>query len=296
VHPLFRDPGALLERSRHWVEIGLIAVPMTLIIATGGIDLSVASLMILAGCVAGACSRDLGLPLPLALGVGLLAGLAGGALNGAIVSGLRVPALVVTLATMAIFRGLAFAITRANPVSQFPLGFVDWGAMGAVGRAPWLVPQQLILLGVVVILGELALRRTRLGRWSVQIGENPKAARFAVVPVARVTFWLYTLSGLACAIAGILFVARFGTAHPGVARGKELEVIACVIIGGTRITGGAGSVVGTFLGVLIIGLLRYGLTLSAAIRPHHEIIIIGLLVIVTAILNEWLARRSERAG
>ena len=123
------------------------------------------------------------------------------------------------------------------------------------------------------------------------MGENPKAARFSAVPVNRLLFTLYTGCGLVCGLAAVVYTARFATARPDAATGLELEVIACVVIGGTRITGGNGSVIGTFLGVLILGTLRFGMDMSGVLQ-QYQIILVGLLVIGTAIANEWLASRN----
>lgn len=288
----FRDPYNFLDRTRQWVEIGLIAVPMTFIIATAGIDLSVGSLLALCSIVAGLCFQELGLPLPLALVCGMLAGGAGGALNAVAVSGLRVPPLVATLATMAIFRGLAMGLSQADPVGGFPRWFTDWGSISALGSGDYLVPYQTLILIGLVGVGALIFRLSCVGRWTVQIGENPKAARFSAVPVDRLLFALYTACGLVCGLAAVIHTARFATARPDAAIGLELEVIACVVIGGTRITGGNGSVIGTFLGVLILGTLRFGMDMLGVLQ-QYQIILVGLLVIGTAIANEWLAGRNQ---
>ena len=288
----FRDPYNFLDRTRQWVEIGLIAVPMTFIIATAGIDLSVGSLLALCSIITGLCFRDAGLPLAAALICGVLAGGAGGALNAVAVSLLRVPPLVATLATMAIFRGLAMGLSQADPIGGFPRWFTDFGSISALGAGDYLVPYQTLILLALVWLGVLVFRRTCLGRWTVQMGENPKAARFSAIPVNRVLFTLYAGCGLVCGLAAGIYTARFATARPDAATGLELEVIACVVIGGTRITGGNGSVIGTFLGVLILGTLRFGMDMLGVLQ-QYQIILVGLLVIAAAIANEWLAHSTD---
>lgn len=288
----FRDPYNFLDRTRHWVEIGMIAVPMTLIIATGGIDLSVGSLLALCSIVMGLAFQKLGLPLPLAIPIGIFVGALGGAFNGVAAGFFRVPPLVVTLATLAMFRGLAMGLSRADPIRGFPEGFTNWGSLETVGFGACQIPYQTLILIFVVVLGVFAFRKTRLGRWSIQIGENPTAARFSGIPINRMLFILYTLSGLICGMAAAIYTSRFATAHPGTAAGVELEVIACVIIGGTRITGGNGSVIGTFFGVLLLGTLRFGMDMQG-VQQQYQIILVGMLVIFTAVLNEWLARLRE---
>lgn len=288
----FRDPYNFLDRSRHWVEIGIIAIPMTFIIATGGIDLSVGSLLALCGIVSGLCFKA-GVPLPLALAVGVLTGLAGGAFNGVVVARLRVPALVATLATMALYRGMAMGLSRADPIRNFPEGFTSWGNLSTFGWGDWQMPWQTLIMIGLVIVGAFVFNKTCLGRWTIQIGENIRAARFSAVPVGSVLFWIHATSGLMCGLAAVFYTARFATAHPSAASGLELEVIAAVVIGGTRITGGNGSVAGTFLGVLILGIIKFGMDMLA-VPQQYQIILIGMLVVFAAIVNEWIARRRER--
>ncbi len=290
----FRDPLNFLDRSRHWVEIGIIAVPMTFIIATGGIDLSVGSLVALCGIVSGLAFEKMGLPLPWAFIFGMFIGCVCGLFNGFTCSFLRVPALVVTLATMAIYRGLAMGLSQADPIRGFPAGFTDWAGMGSLGWGNFQIPYQSIVLLLIVAIGILVLSKTLIGRWSLQIGENLKAARFTTVPVNKMYLLLYAASGLMCGLASVFYTGRFATAHPAAAKGLELEVIACVVIGGTRITGGNASVWGTFLGVLILGTLRFGMEMQGILQKY-QIILIGTIVVLAAILNEYMANRPRRS-
>jgi rhamnose transport system permease protein len=291
-HPNFLDPQNLADRSRYWVEIGLIAVPMTFIIASGGIDLSVGSLLALAGIAAGKLQLA-GLPLPAVIAGALAVGTLGGLFNAFAIQALRLPPLVVTLATHALFRGLTYGLTGAQPISTWPDAFTDWGSLGAWQitekiQVPW---SFLILLGVVAI-GTALFHRHMLGRETRQLGENPSAARFAGISAARITYAIYGFSGLMCGLSAIIWTSRFATAHPGAAQGLELEVIAVVVLGGTRITGGAGSVPGTFLGLLLLGLLRYGLELRG-VSQQDQTILVGTLLVVVALANEAWARRSS---
>jgi rhamnose transport system permease protein len=160
----FRDPYNFLDRTRQWVEIGILAVPMTFIIATAGIDLSVGSLLALCSIVAGLCFRDMGCSLPVALLAGVIMGAVGGAFNGLMVSLFRIPALVVTLATLAMFRGLAMGLSQANPIRGFPEGFTDWGSLSSCGWGDWQLPYQTLILLVITLVGVIVFRKTRLGR------------------------------------------------------------------------------------------------------------------------------------
>lgn len=290
----FLDPLSLSDRSRHWVEIGVIAVPMTFIIASGGIDLSVGSLLALAMVVAGRLHAA-GWPLPAVIAVALVTGLVGGLFNAAMIRLLRLPPLVVTLATLALFRGLAYGLSGAQPVGGWPEAFTDWGSLGAwrIG-GDWEVPWVFLILLGVVAAGTVVFHRHTLGRQARQLGENAQAARYAGVSAARVQFFIYGLAGLACGLGAVFWTARFATAHPGAGLGLELDAIAVVVIGGTRITGGAGSVPGTFLGLLLLGLLRYGLDVSS-VSQQDQSILVGVLLVLVAIVNERWAQRGGRS-
>ena len=292
--PGFLDPANLADRTRYWVETGLIAVPMTFIIAAGGIDLSVGSLLALAGVVAGLAHTHAAWPLPAVIGVALVAGTVGGLFNALAIQALRLPALVATLATLALFRGLAFGLTGARPISDWPEAFTDWGSTGAwqLG-AQWHLPWSFLLLLGATAAGAAVFDRHLLGRQARQLGENRSAARFAGISAARVQWALYGASGLACGLAAVVWTARFATAHPGAAQGLELDVVAVVVLGGTRITGGAGSVIGSFLGLVLLGLLRYGLDMCS-VTQQDQIILLGLLVVAIAVVNEAWARRGQR--
>jgi rhamnose transport system permease protein len=292
--PGFLDPVNLADRSRYWVETGLIAVPMTFIIAAGGIDLSVGSLLALAAVAAGLVHTRLGWALPATVAVALATGAAGGLLNAAAIQVLRLPALVVTLATLALYRGLALGLTGAQPISNWPESFTDWGSTGAWHLGgQWSLPWSVLLLLGATVAGAVVFDRHTLGRQVRQLGENSSAARFAGVSAARVHGAIYGLSGLACGLAAVVWTARFATALPGAAQGLELDVVAVVVLGGTPITGGSGSVTGTFLGLVLLGLLRYGLDMRS-VSQQDQTILIGLLVVVIAVVNEAWARRRQR--
>jgi rhamnose transport system permease protein len=282
--PEFRSPENLLDLSRHLAEAGIISLGMTLVIMTGGIDLSVGSLLGLVGIVLGYSWQPYGAVAAFALA--LFAGVAGGALNGVFVTAAKLPPLIVTLATMALFRGIAMIISQAKPVSHFPAWFPVLG-QGGIGP----VPTQLIVWFVLVGLALVLVGRTVLGRYAAAIGNNERAATVAALPVSRVKMAAYMLTGLMCAIAAIIFTSRVSTAKADAGEGLELEVITAVVLGGTSITGGRGTILGTFLGVLILGLLRNGLIL-AGISSVWQTIFAGVVLIVTALLNRQLTART----
>lgn len=292
----FLDLYGLLEQTRFWVVPGLLAVPMTFIIATGGIDLSVGAIVALSGIVLGMLHVSLGWPVWLAASAGILTGLAAGLFNGAVSSYLRMPPLVVTLATMTLFRGLAMGLSQAQAFGGYPENF-SWISQGDVftftyGDAETAgFPVPLAVLLFVALLGHVLLKRSWPGRYTECIGENETAARFAAVDVQKLKCALYAAAGVIAGLAACFNVTLFDTAKADAATGMELEAIACVVIGGTRISGGQGSVLGTLLGLFVIGILRYGLELYG-LQSETVIIVVGVLLIVTAVFNEWIARRQ----
>jgi ribose/xylose/arabinose/galactoside ABC-type transport system permease subunit len=281
--PIFWEPENLLGLSRHLTEKGIIACGMTLVIMTGGIDLSVGSLLALVGIVLGYTWQSWGI-LP-ALGIGLGVGVAGGALNGLLITGWNLPPLVVTLATMALFRGIAMVISRAQPVSSFPEAFAQVG-QGYLGP----IPVQLFVWVFVVAITFVVKERTPVGRYATAIGDSERAALFAVLPLRRVKLWLYSAVGLLTALGAIIYTSRVSTAKADAGQGWELEVITAVVLGGTQISGGRGTVLGTFLGGLILGVVRNGLTL-AGVSEEWQYIVTGSLLITTAVANERMAIR-----
>ncbi|MCC6793645.1 MAG: ABC transporter permease [Candidatus Hydrogenedentes bacterium] len=292
----FLDWFNILDRARYWVVPGIIAVPMTFIIATSGIDLSVASILALCGIVFGMVFQQTNVAVAICAAV--IVGSCAGAINGIVIGYLRVPPLVVTLATMALFRGLAMGLSKGAPFGGYPSGFT-WISQGdlfslPIGKTPAYVPTPILALLIVVIGGALIMRRTRIGRYTEHIGENEIAARFAAINVNWFKFGIYTACGALCGVAALFHTALYATAKADTAQGLELDVIACVVVGGTRISGGRASVTGTLLGLLIIGILRYGLDM-AGVKSQYIIIFVGALLIVTAVFNEWVGARGERA-
>lgn len=289
----FSDGENLLRRARYWVPTGLIAVPMTFIMATAGIDLSVGSMVALSGVVLGMLYADAGCPIAWAVCGAVLAGALCGAINGLVISRIGVPPLVVTLATMALFRGVAMGLSQARAFADFPQGFqwIGQGTVFSLGNCPQ-VPFSLLLMGGVFVLGWMVMRRTWIGRFTEAIGENPTAARFAAIDVRTMQLALYTVCGAICGMAAVVHTALYATAKADTARGLELDVVACVVVGGTRISGGQGAMAGSLLGLLLIGILRHGL-LMADVRAQYVIIAVGMLLIVTAVLNEWMASRGR---
>jgi len=284
--PFFLTLGNLLDTSRYFVEIGLIALGMTLIIITAGIDLSVGAGLALVSVAVG-FSFAAGLPLPLALVLGLLTGLGAGLFNGLFITRLDLHPLVVTLGTFALFRGLAYGLSDADAVSNYPAWFAYFG-QAYLGP----IPGQLILFVVAVIVAWIVLSRSSFGRYVYAIGSNEEAARFSGVPVRRVKLALYTGMGFLVALAAIIYTSRVSTARADSGLGLELDVIAAVVLGGASIYGGVGTIAGTVLGVLIIATLRNGLVL-AGVPSTWQLFLLGILIILAVFLNEFFRKKEE---
>ena len=271
----FATAANAFEIVRLSVEVGLLALALTPVIVSGGIDLSVGSLIGLAAVLFGMLWRDHGLPIPLAAAVTLLAGAAAGALNGLLVTLLRLPPLIVTLGTYSLFRGLAEGLTRGvENYTGFPAGFLFLGQ----GYLPLGVPAQLPLLALAGGAYWWLLHQTAVGRGIVAIGYAPEGARYAGIPVERRLLLVYGLSGLVASLAAILYVAHLGQAKADAGTGYELLAITAVVLGGTSIFGGRGTIHGTLLGLLAIVVLQNGLRLAALPAELAGILIGGVLL------------------
>ncbi|MGQ9524954.1 MAG: ABC transporter permease [Armatimonadota bacterium] len=282
--PRFLTPYNQLEMTRHFVEIGLIALPMTLVIITGGIDLSVGSILGLSAVVLGYCWRHWHISIWACSAAAICVGAFAGAANGAMVAWARIPPLIVTLATLAIYRGLALGISQAQPVFDYPEAFYLLG-QGYVGP----MPMQLLIFVLAAAVVGCVLALTKHGRAIYAIGASEEAARLSGTPVSTAKLLLYTFSGLMAGLAAVVYVSRVSTAKADAGLGYELDVISAVVLGGTSVSGGEGSVVGTVLGLLIISSLRNGLTLAG--NPAEiQAVIIGSLLIAAVGLDSSLRR------
>lgn len=279
----------LLQQGRFMTEVGLIAIPMTYIIITGGIDLSVGSILGLTAIVLGWTWQELGFPLELAIITGILSGTAAGLVNGLFIVRVGVPPLIMTLATLALYRGLAEGISEAKSARGYPEWFFELGQ----GEFFLGIPTQLWLLIIAVIIFGIILARTRLGRALYAIGNNETGARFSGLAVNRYLLLIYTFSGFMSAIAGYIFVSRVSTTRSDMGMGIELDVIAAVVLGGTSIFGGTGSIAGTIIGVVLIQLLKNGLALTG-VTSDATIIVIGSVLIFAILVNNFIqSRRLE---
>jgi rhamnose transport system permease protein len=281
----FLTLGNLLRTTRFFTEIGLIALGMTFILILGGIDLSVGSALALVSVTIG-FTYQAGVPLGLAIVLGVAVGVLGGWFNGAVSTRLGVHPLVVTLGTLSLYSGLAYGISDANAVSQYPTWFAYFGQY-YIGP----VPGQLLVLVLGIAVTWVVLARTPFGRYVYAIGTNEEAARFSGIPVDRVKIAVYAATGFFVSLAAIIYTSRVSTARADSGTGLELDVIAAVVLGGASVYGGIGTIPGTVLGVLIIAILRNGLQL-AGVAATWQLFLLGVLLIIAVFINEFLRRRE----
>ena len=287
--PDFLDPGTQLELLTHVYEAGIIALPMTLIIITGGIDLSVGSTMALSAVTLGLAFRA-GIPVFVAAILCVVVGTAAGALNGFFITRVKVHPLLVTLATLAAYSGIAEGVSKAAPVSGFPANFLALSSGGIDGVT---IPG--IIWIVSAVLTTVLVIRTPFGTYLYAMGYNEVASRLSGVPVQRIKYALYTLAGTASGLAAMLFVARRNTAKADVGNGMELDVIAMVVLGGTSIFGGRSTIIGTVLGVLLIHETREFVSWQTN-RSELNSIFIGALLIIAVLLNRVFANQNSRTA
>jgi rhamnose transport system substrate-binding protein len=290
IAPNFATTGNFFEITRLSVELGLLAIALTPVIVTGGIDLSVGAMMGLSAVVFGAACRDWGLHPALAACMALLVGVAGGSLNAVLVAYLRIPPLIVTLGTFSLFRGIAEGITQAAVnYTGFPPGFLFLG-QGYLGG---IVPAQLAIFLFVFALYVVLLHRSVIGRALYTIGFTPAGARYAGIPVAKRVGLVYVLSGLVSSLAAIIYVSHLGQARSDAGNGYELDAITAVVLGGTSVFGGRGTLWGTLLGLFSLSVLRNGLRL-AALPSEFAGVLTGVLLLGTIAIDVY-SRRSARA-
>ncbi len=286
----FLTASNAFEITRLSVEVGLLALALTPIIVTGGIDLSVSSMIGLSAVVCGWLWRDAGLPIEVSAGVAVLIGVAGGGLNGLLIARLGIPPLIVTLGTFSLFRGLAEGLTGGvDNFTGFPPRFLFLGQ----GYLWGVVPPQLLVLIVVVIAYWVLLQRSTIGRSLYAIGFSAEGARFAGIPVMRRLILVYLMSGVAASVAAVIYIAHLGQAKADAGTGYELMAIAAVVLGGTSIFGGRGTIQGTILGLLAIVVLQNGLRLSA-LPTELAGVLTGVLLIATIIIDRWTRRAATR--
>jgi ribose transport system permease protein len=283
--PYFLTTGNLRSVLVGLVPGAIMAVGMAVLLASGGFDLSVAAVMALCGTIAAWLTVH-GFSVPIAILLTLVLGGLIGTGNGVLVTFLGINPLIATLGTMSIGRGLALVITEGYNISGLPESFTQLGQQGPL-KLPWMV----WIMAVLVIVGDLALRRTRFLRQVYYIGGNERAARLSGIPVNGLRVFTYVLSGTLAALAGVLLAARLSTAVPTAGEGLELTVIAAAVIGGASLSGGEGSVLGAVLGIVFLFIISNALTLLS-VSIFWQIVITGVVLIAAVSIDVLLRRRQ----
>jgi rhamnose transport system permease protein len=281
----FRQVDNILNQLRLLTEVGLVALPMTFIIITGGIDLSVGSIFGMSVVVLAFSWQDAKLPLELSIVLALVVGTIAGFINGWFIVRVGVPPLIMTLATLALYRGIASGISQGRWAQDFPDWFYALGTRSTLG-----VPNQVWILLIAAITAAILLARTTFGRSIYAMGNNELAARFAGLPVGRYKIMIYTLSGFMAALAGLIFTSRVNSTRADVGTGLELTAITAVVLGGTSIFGGSGSIAGTVMGVVLIQLLQNGLSLTG-VKGDATVVVVGIVLIGAILINNFIQRR-----
>lgn len=274
----------LLNQGRLMAEVGLVALGMTFVIVTGGIDLSVGSILGLTAILFGVFWHNVGLPLPVAMVAALASGTLAGVGNGLIITRFKVPPLIATLATLALYRGLAEGISQARSVRGYPEWFFFFGQGEILG-----VPVQLWVLAIATAVCAVILALTPFGRATYATGANEVAARFSGIRVDATKLWIYAGTGFLAALAAIIFVSRVTTTRSDMGTGLELDVITGVVLGGTSIFGGRGTIIGTALGLILIQALKNGLALSG-VKGDGTIVVIGIVLIIAILVSAIVDR------
>ncbi len=284
VTPYFWDLHNLFDSTQTFSEKALIALPMALVIIGRDIDLSVASIVALSSTAMGWLATQ-GVGTPGLVAAGILVGTAAGMFNGAIITGFKVPAIVVTIGTVSLFRGIPSVVLGDRAYTEYPESFAVLGQ----GTLFDLIPYEFLAFVVFAIVFSVVLHRTVIGRRLYAYGHNPEAARYSGISVDAYRFWFFTLNGAMCGLASAFLTSRVGATRPNMALGWDLEVIAVVVLGGVSILGGTGTMPGVVLSILVMGTLTFGLSLHnvAGILMN---IVVGLLLI-TAVALPIVARK-----
>ncbi|MUO78953.1 ABC transporter permease [Agrobacterium vitis] len=284
--PYFLDAWNLSDATFNFTEKAMIAFAMALLVIAGEIDLSVAAIIALASTAMGAAAQvGIGTPGLVMIGIGV--GLLCGVFNGVLVAGLKLPSIVVTIGTMSLFRGISYIVLGDQAYGKYPESFAYFGQ----GYVAWVFSFEFVLFLVLAALFAVLLHATNFGRQVYVIGNNPLAARFSGIPVDRVKFILFLLTGLMSGIAAVCLTSRLGSTRPSIAQGWELEAVTMVVLGGVSIVGGAGTIGGVVIAAFVMGLVTFGLGLLN-VPGIVMSIFIGLLLIITIALP-ILARRMR---
>jgi ribose transport system permease protein len=286
--PHFLTAINLASVARQTAVINIMALGMTLVIVSGGIDLSVGSVLAVAGLF-GTMAIKAGVSIPLAILVGIFAGTICGLLNGLMITRLKIDPFIVTLGTLGAYRGFALVVSKGLPVHDIPASFSFLGDGNLLG-----IPFSLWVLAICALAMHFLLENTKLGRYAFAIGSNRSAAFYSGVPIKSVLTAVYAIAGLLAGLAGMVEASRLMTGQPTAGLGYELQAIAAVVIGGGSLQGGSGSVIGTLIGAFIMGLLSNGSDLLG-INPYWQQVTIGAVIIVAVGFDELRKRKFAAA-
>lgn len=282
--PAFLKTANIMNILRQTSVNGIVAVGMTFVIILAGIDLSVGSVIALAAVIAASFAHPGGYPLIVPVFAGLFTGALCGFLNGLIIAKRKIAPFIMTLAMMTIARGAALVYTNGRPVIELSDSYNRIGGSYFLG-----IPIPVIIFVIIIILGWILLSATVFGRHVYATGGNKTAAELSGIITSKITIWVYTLAGLLAGLAGIVLSSRVMSGSPATGQGYELDAIAAVVIGGTRLTGGVGSISGTILGVLIIGVMNNGLDLLN-VSSYWQLVVKGLIILLAVVLEKKNAR------
>lgn len=275
----------MINVARQVSIIAVISIGMTMIIISSGIDLSVGGMVAVAGSISAATVASTG-NVPLAILVGLLIGTLLGMINGFFIAYAKLAAFIVTLATYSLTRSANLAFTHGWPlaVTSEDYNYIGQGYVGPI-------PVPVVIMVVLYIIGELVMRNTTFGRIIYALGDNEEAVRLAGISVPKHRFTIYTITGTLCGLGGIILTARLGSAQPMAGTGFELDAIAAVILGGTSLYGGEGTLIGTLIGCFVIGFISNGMNLLN-VSPFYQGMAKGAIILIAVLIDRWLSTRK----
>ena len=279
--PYFLRTRNIINIARDSSILFVVSAGMTIALIGGGLDLSVAAVMAVAGVMAGwAFARHI--PMPLASLIGILAGMLVGAINGLLITRGRINPLIATLGTMGLFRGLCYAWTGGQqlPIHEAAFRFARF--------QPWGIPMPIVIMVVVLLAVQYVLAQTRFGRHLYAVGRNPNAARQAALNVERIRLWIYVSSAGLAAIAGIVGASVLGLQDPGQAVGTEMDVTTAVLLGGASLSGGSGTILGTLVGTFFMATMANGM-IGMGIHPEWQYVLRGALLVAAVVIGQWRA-------
>lgn len=285
--PYFLNAWNLSDATFNFTEKAMIAFAMALLIISGEIDLSVASIIALASTAMGAAVQ-FGVDTPGLVLIGLVVGLLCGAFNGFLVTVWGLPSIVVTIGTMSLFRGISYIVLGDQAYRGYPPDFAFFGQ----GYVFWVISFEFVLFALIAVIYAILLHKTNFGRAVYAVGNNPTGALFSGIRVARVKFILFLLTGLMSGIATICLTSRLGSTRPSIAFGWELEIVTMVVLGGVSILGGSGSIPGVVIAAFVMGLVTFGLGLLNVPGIVMSIVIGALLISVIALPKLWEKMRG----